>query len=298
MSIGGAPESDPFDLNGGVAYRRWRDHKLAVAPTQAEDLIVEIADLEAPTAAEKAKAVRLCRQANMAVYASAAPRPADKQAIRRFAAAFGLRRLDANVLADDDGVTPIRAAVDGTRARYIPYTERAISWHTDGYYNALDRQVRGMVLHCARPAAVGGESALMDPEIAYILLRDRDPQLVAALMRPNAMSIPANDEEGLARPERSGPVFSIDARGALHMRYTARGRNVVWLDDPEVRRAVAALEALLAGDSPYIIRHRLTAGQGLLCNNVLHNRSAFSDAGDGAKRLLYRARFFERVAGT
>ncbi|MBW7850200.1 MAG: TauD/TfdA family dioxygenase [Rhodospirillales bacterium] len=298
MSIGGAPKSDPFDLDSEVGFRRWREQKLAVAPTQAEDLIVEIANLGAPTAAERAKAVQLCRQANMAVYASASTRPADKQAIRRFAAAFGLRRLDANVLADDDGVTPIHAAEGGTRARYVPYTERAISWHTDGYYNAPDRQVRGMVLHCTRPAAVGGESALMDPEIAYILLRDRDPRLVAALMRPDAMTIPANDEEGLTRPERSGPVFSLDARGALHMRYTARARNVVWLDDPEVRRAVAALEALLAGDSPYIIRHRLTAGQGLLCNNVLHNRSAFSDAAGGAKRLLYRARFFERVAGT
>jgi hypothetical protein len=34
---------------------------------------------------------------------------------------------------------------------------------------------------------------------------------------------------------------------------------------------------------------------GLVCNNVLHDRAAFTDSGT-RKRLLYRARYFERVA--
>ncbi|MCK7502176.1 MAG: TauD/TfdA family dioxygenase [Comamonadaceae bacterium] len=112
-------------------------------------------------------------------------------------------------------------ADQGTRTAYIPYTTRPIKWHTDGYYNPPERQVRGMVLHCVRPAASGGENALMDHEIAYILLRDEDPGHIRALMAPDAMTIPAREEEGeVARGDQPGPVFSVDGVGlpahALH----------------------------------------------------------------------------------
>ena len=36
---------------------------------------------------------------------------------------------------------------------------------------------------------------------------------------------------------------------------------------------------------------------GLVCNNVLHDREAFTDSAQ-RKRLIYRARYFERVSGT
>jgi hypothetical protein len=36
---------------------------------------------------------------------------------------------------------------------------------------------------------------------------------------------------------------------------------------------------------------------GLICNNVLHERAAFEEAA-GSPRLLLRARFRERIAGT
>jgi alpha-ketoglutarate-dependent taurine dioxygenase len=83
------------------------------------------------------------------------------------------------------------------------------------------------------------------------------------------------------------------------MRYTARTRSIVWKDDRDTRMAVGFLADLLAGDSPYIFRHRLRAGQGIICNNVLHSRSAFTDAaGGGRVRLLYRARYHDRIRGT
>ena len=34
---------------------------------------------------------------------------------------------------------------------------------------------------------------------------------------------------------------------------------------------------------------------GLVCNNVLHDRAAFVDS-ESRKRLLYRARYFDRIA--
>ena len=112
--------------------------------------------------------------------------------------------------------------------------------------------------------------------------------------------IPANEESGESRAAVSGPVFSIDpGSGSLHMRYTARTRSIQWHDDPVTRVAVQRLADMLSETSRYHFRHRLEAGQGVLCNNVLHNRSGFKDDVDsGRVRLLYRARYLDRIDGT
>jgi alpha-ketoglutarate-dependent taurine dioxygenase len=68
----------------------------------------------------------------------------------------------------------------GERKEFIPYTDKPIRWHTDGYYNIPERTVRGMVLHCVQSAASGGENQLLDHEIAYILLRDENPDFIRA----------------------------------------------------------------------------------------------------------------------
>ena len=65
------------------------------------------------------------------------------------------------------------------------------------------------------------------------------------------------------------------------------------------QQAVSFLQGLLAEDSPHVFRARLAAGQGLLNNNVLHNRTGFRDEVDkGMVRLIYRARYFDRIRGT
>ena len=157
------------------------------------------------------------------------------------------------------------------------------------------------MLHCVSDAMDGGENELMDPEIAYIRLRDENPDFVSALSHPAAMSIPPNEEDGgEIRGEVAGPVFSVDFRdGSLHMRYTARTRSIAWRDDSETHEAVAYLSGMLGAATGDVIRHRLLSGQGLLTNNVLHRRAAFSDADDDGKhRLVYRARYFDRASGT
>jgi alpha-ketoglutarate-dependent taurine dioxygenase len=114
------------------------------------------------------------------------------------------------------------------------------------------------------------------------------------------MTIPANVEDGaVVRPAQTGPVFATDAAdGALHMRYTARTRSIEWRPDDTTRAAVQCLNRVLA-ESPYVIELRLAGGQGLVCNNVLHGRSAFTDdATRGQRRLVYRARYLDRIAGT
>ncbi len=286
-----------FDLGNAAAYAAWREARLAAHPRRLEDLLVEIADPRRLTSAERAALLSRCAAANMALYASGTASDPDKDIPRLLGRQLGLVHLDANRLADDDGISPLAVAPAGTRTEFIPYTDRGIKWHTDGYYNTLDRQVHGLLLHCVQSAASGGENQLMDHEIAYILLRDENPEHIRAFMAADAMTIPPRLEDGeVARAAQAGPVFSVHPDGHLHMRYTARTVSIEWKDDARTRAAVAALERILAdADSPYIFRGRLEPGMGLVCNNVLHDRAAFSDSGTH-KRLLYRARYFDRIA--
>ena len=301
------PESDAttvtdcaFDLEDDAAYQRWRDWKLAHRPLDAEALTVDVADPRALSDAEHDALLARIAHANMALYRSPITSE-DKTLPRALGAQLGLHRLDANWLADEDGISSIAVSdrSDGHtagRGGFIPYTDRAIRWHTDGYYHPQQRRIHAMILHCVRAAAQGGANALLDHELAYIALRDASPDHIHALMQPDAMTIPAReDADGVARAAQIGPVFSVDAQGRLHMRYTARTRSIEWKADSATRAAVACLEALLASDSPWIIRTRLHAGMGFVGHNVLHERSAFAD--DPARpRLLYRARFLDRVA--
>ncbi len=284
----------PFDLANQDTYLRWREHRLAHAIVAADELIVEIADPQHVTPAERAALLNRCQRSNMAIYASHVEM--DEIMLRAFGAQFGLVDLDANWLADKHGISRITVSnPDNQRQTYIPYTDRAIKWHTDGYYNPPERQIRGMVLHCVRNAGTGGENRVMDHEIAYILLRDANADFIRALSAPDVMTIPARvDEFDGVREAQTGPVFSLDAQGNLHMRYTARTRSIEWQQDALTLAAVAALENILNADSPHIHQLKMESGMGLLCNNVLHDRSAFTDD-PTHPRLLFRARYLNRI---
>lgn len=285
---------NPFDPDEATAYARWRAWKLAVQPRDPLDAVVEVRHATALSQDEQRALLACIARTGFAVYRS---RTIQDEATlpTRLAAQLGMRRLDANWLAEEDGISRITvsSASDG-HGGFIPYTDRAIGWHTDGYYHPEQRRIRGMVLHCVRPAASGGENSLLDHELAYLALRDRSPRLVKALMAPDAMTIPARDGDGgIARAAQRGPVFSLDEDGCLHMRYTARTRSIEWKCDDATSEAVAALQDVMK-TSPAVVRIRLAAGMGVIGHNVLHERTAFVD--DPAQpRLLLRARFLDRV---
>jgi alpha-ketoglutarate-dependent taurine dioxygenase len=286
--------ASPFALDRPQDYSRWREQKLARYPKRAEELIVEVRDPRALTESEAAQIRRVCAVANMAVYASPLAGVADKDIVQRLGARLGLARLQANPLADEDGISSLEVSAQRSGRGYIPYSSRRLLWHTDGYYNPPASRIRAFLLHCVRPAAAGGENRVLDPEIAYLLLRDADPRYVEALCAPDAMTVPANEEDPAAqRGAQAGPVFSAED-GVLHMRYTARTRSIEWKPDEVTQAAVQRLREILDSDSPYVFRLRLQGGQGLVCNNVLHDRSEFTDA-PGAGRLVYRARYSDRV---
>jgi hypothetical protein len=297
------PGRSPFDLDDDATYRRWRAWKLEQRARSAADLVVEVRDPRALGAAERAALLERIARTNMALYHSPV-RDEDPALPRALGAQLGLQRLDANWLADEDGISRIAVTAHtdagtpgGGRADFIPYTDHAIRWHTDGYYHPEARRIHGMILHCVRPAARGGENGVLDHELAYIALRDESPQAVRALMAGDAMTIPERtDDAGVARPAQSGPVFTLASDGGLHMRYTARTKSIRWKDDAVTQAAVARLAALFAGELPWVLRLTLEPGMGIVGHNVLHERTAFADD-PAAPRLLYRARFLDRVAG-
>ncbi|MEJ2407106.1 MAG: TauD/TfdA family dioxygenase [Candidatus Thiodiazotropha sp.] len=294
-------KDSPFLPQNEDAYRAWREAKLAGYPTEASALIVDLAEPPNLTETEYQALMERLRKTNMAIYRSPLADNPDKAIPRALAARFGLVNLDSNLLADDDGLTSITVNPEGDHPKYIPYTNRPINWHCDGYYNTGEKQIRGMLLHCVEPAAEGGENQLLDQEIVYLLLRDENPDYIRTLMAPDVMTIPpGKDGEGGERGPSVGPVFSIhEATGSLHMRYTARKRNIEWKDDAATTEALAALERILNGENhPYIFRARLESGMGLICNNVLHTRDGFTDRPDAPQRLIYRARYFDRISGT
>jgi len=309
--------SSPFDLASDVAYRPWREQKLRHRARDAGELLVDLRDPRHLSAAERARLLERIARHGVAIYRS--PRTEEDPALpRALGAQLGLLRLDANWLADEDGLSRIAVAAGaaagtggiggiggngssgGTKGEFIPYTDRAIGWHTDGYYHPEARRILAMILHCVRPAAVGGETTLLDHELVYIALRDASPALVQALMHPQAMTIPAREDDGgVARAAQSGPVFSVVAGPAgpqLHMRYTARTRSIEWRDDAVTREAAATLARMMDGDLEGVLHLTLQPGMGLVGHNVLHARSAFRDD-PRAPRLLYRARYLDGVTG-
>ncbi|MEA3277929.1 MAG: TauD/TfdA family dioxygenase [Pseudomonadota bacterium] len=289
--------SGPFDLADPDAYRDWRARKLDAYPSDAEQLRVEIAHPQALTKGELGRIKVLVAKTGMALLACMEPQTMGKSVLLRFGRRLGLKRLDNNLCADERAVSTLTVRSAGRASEYVPYTNRPLSWHTDGYYNAPDAQVRAWMLYCLQDSLKGGDNALLDHEIAYIRLRDQDPALVRALMDPQALTIPANLEHGVElRRTSTGPVYSVH-QGRLHMRYSARTRNVEWQQTPEIQAARDALGRLFSSNDVYIFRHKLAPGEGYVSNNVLHNRSGFAEPdGDGPKRTLLRIRYLDRVA--
>jgi hypothetical protein len=293
------PVTSHFHPDNRPGYEAWREHKLRDYPAHASELIVEVENPRKLTPSEHDALQARCRKTGMAVYATPCGNDPDKGIMLEIGHQLGLHRLDANYLADEDAISTLTVAEEGqTKGEFIPYTNRPIRWHTDGYYNVKERRIKGMTLHCVRPAESGGENHLLDHEIAYMLLRDENPEFIRVLMQEDVMTIPPReDETGVARAAESGPVFDVLEGGQLYMRYTARTKSISWKQDEATRSALSALEGILASDLPFMFENRLEAGMGLLCNNVLHDRTAFIDNPD-APRTLYRGRYYDRISNT
>ena len=278
------------------AVSRWCGARREAYASVGAGQWIEIEDPYRLRKAERDAIASRCARFNLALYRFARAKT-DPDALSAFASEMGLERRDLTLGADRRGIASVRVARSPRGPEMIPFTSRALNWHTDGYYNAPGQSVRAVVMHCAAPAASGGENALLDPDLVYAAMHEQDPAFVGALAHPCAMTIPEHEADGvLVRPARIGPVFRfLDDPPCLHMRYTMRTRSIRWRSTPATARAVAALEAAIASLSAHHVHVRFEAGEGVICNNALHRRAAFVD-GEDSHRTVLRIRSFDPVS--
>ena len=276
-------------------YETWRDEKLANYQTKTESLFVEISNPLRLSSAEKSAIVDNCQSNNLSLI-RIKPCSEIRKAIHSINTQLGLIDVDYHPCSEDDGLVVIEDAHSPKKGGYIPYSNKALNWHTDGYYNQINELVGAFSLYCIQSAVNGGENHWIDPEMLYIHLREQNPDIVSALTQPNVLTIPArNDGTKVIRTASIGPVFFIDSGTQKpKMRFTQRKRNIQWLESNEVKDALNILKTFLASNSSIHHQYKLKKGEGMICNNVLHSRSSFID-NDSRKRMLLRGRYTNTV---
>ena len=277
-------------------YQTWRKARLGAWPSNYHIKIIDINNPAQLSAEEKSELRQQCERTNFACYRLASNDNPEKDAIRKMTQQLGMPPLDQNLCADNDSISTLKVMDLGRAQGYVPYTNKPLNWHTDGYYNSFDNHIRSFLLHCVQNAESGGETMLMNHELLYIYLNDQDPRLITALMQDDALTIPANHENGVEiRPAQTGPVFYRDAKTQhLQMRYTARTRSIEWKDDPVIHQATQLITQFLAMDDS-VLKLTLNPGEGIICNNLLHGRTAFSHTNSEQQRILFRARSYNRL---
>ena len=285
----------------GGSFERWSSAKKNIFEALNAAPQIEIPSLNQCPRDSIVELKRRCSQVNFAIYQMTQPSEDLEKTVTdlvSFTSLFGLSLQEDHRSGGQNGVVALTPSAEESKKGYIPYTPRAINWHTDGYYNPAGSPIKSFLLHCHRPAESGGVNEVIDSEIAFMRMYEADPAMVAAFFHPQAMVIPENVEKnGSVRPPSVGPVFFFDeSSGRLQMRYTARTRSIEWRDDPATRDASQWMREWLVSDEPYKLRIKLNAGQGILNNNVLHNRTEFFDDPASSKhRVMLRVRFHDRI---
>ncbi|MHB1353071.1 MAG: TauD/TfdA family dioxygenase [Thiobacillus sp.] len=279
-----------FDLDSDDEYLRWRDEKLAAYPRDVGDLVVELGDMTAPTAAEKSKILETVERANMCVF-TAGSAEIEMASLLALGNQLGVSRTDKSARhAQSDELTD-----SGILNRAVPFSTRHCNWHTDATYYGSNHTIQALFLLCKRPALEGGSNKVLDHEVLYIHLRDKDPDALDVLMNRDCFNY-RNPASGAIDLHRGGKVFWTNPYGPLCHRFSFRKTDMAWSEDSDVAAARQVLESLISDESAQVIEGRLESGMGLISNNVLHTRERLVDSDDAAhKRLLFRARFYDRV---
>jgi len=288
----------PLVHGADLDFQRWKSQKFEKTNTNADDLLVEIKDPLNLTSNEEKQLRQVVSQNNFVIYQYQPGKDYSVSGYQHLCNRLGLTNTISNLAANDDDVSLIQVSGKIHDKEYVPYTNQALKWHTDGYYNEPDQLVQSFVLHCIHAAHQGGANSFMDHEIAYLLLHERNPDWVEALSASDVMTIPANTQgRKILRAAFQGPVFDTSITDArVYMRFTERKRNILWKQQDDVLQAIVALGEILNQPNPWKIDITLEPGQGVICNNVLHRREAFQDDNNsGNRRCFHRIRYQDRV---
>lgn len=294
----------PFNLSQQVGFEGWAQNKLSLySADRLQELIVpQLISSDGRLSKNQLENIQQqVSRYNFAIYRIEDAGSFDTQSLNQLGQSLGLKNLDSNLCAEEDLISVIsdsseQSATGNLKQRYIPYTNKALSWHTDGYYNPFHQRVQAFILHCQHAAYQGGENSLIDPEVIYLLLRRLNPDFIEALCREDVMRIPENRQgEICIREETASSVFQTSCNYTkLDMRFSQRKRHIIWRDDAITRAALDSLNDLLDSSSDWQINVRLNAGEGIISNNVLHRRQAYQDTNDN-KRVFLRARYYNAI---
>src|SRR5574340_18800 len=280
-----------FNLGSEEDYLKWRDEKLAAYPRNVCELVVELGDMTALRAAERTRILETVERANMCVF-TAGSAELEMASLLALGRQLGVTRTDKSARhSQSDELTD-----SGILNRAIPFSTRHCNWHTDATYYGSDQTIEALFLLCKRPALEGGSNKVLDHEVLYIPLRDTDRGGFEVLMNRNCFNY-RNPTTGEVDPHRGGKVFWANAGGHFGHRFSCRKTGMAGSDESDVAAARKVLESVIADEPAHVIEGRLESGMGLVSNNVLHTRERLVDSDDAAKkRLLFRARFYDRVS--
>ena len=266
-------------------FLRWAEEKERNIPHNIDGIIVNIHDINNVKISEIAKIKETINKCNSCIYSSKIPLKSNTNLLK-FVESIGMKTYDRNNIESNEisTITPL----ENNKINYIPYTDKSLNWHTDGYYDK--KSIFSWLLHCVHPATHGGENYLLDHELAlreYVLRYDD----INNLMSEDALTIP--ESKDTSRSEISTYIFSIKNQyKKLHMRFSMRKDNIG--TSPKAGDAVIKLKQTIENDcAKYSLTYKLQKNEGIITNNILHGRKAFKD--DKVKRKLLRIRSYERL---
>ena len=266
-------------------FLKWATQKENNIPKNINEISVEIKDINRTTKNEISKIRSTLDRFNTCLYRSNRDLESNS-CLLDFAKAVGMKTFDCNNIEASE-ISTI-SSIKSEKIQYIPYTNKALNWHTDGYYDK--KPLFSWLLHCINPADDGGENYLLDHELAmreYVLSYDD----IEVLMNKRAITIP--ESQGSNRSELSTYIFSFDNDyEKLHMRFSMRKENIKMSDNTFT--AMSKLTDVIENNcSKYSINYKLSKNEGILSNNILHGRNSFKD--DKVQRKLLRIRSYERL---
>ena len=266
-------------------FLTWAEEKERNITHNIDGIIVNIHDINNVKISEIAKIKETINKCNSCIYSSKIALKSNTNLLK-FVESVGMRTYDRNNIESNEisTITPL----ENNKINYIPYTDKSLNWHTDGYYDK--KSIFSWLLHCVHPATHGGENYLLDHELAlreYVLRHDD----INNLMSEDALTIP--ESKDTSRSEISTYIFSIKNQyKKLHMRFSMRKDNIG--TSLKAGDAVTKLKQIIENDcAKYSLTYKLQKNEGIITNNILHGRKAFKD--DKVKRKLLRIRSYERL---
>ena len=266
-------------------FLRWAEEKEKNIPQNSDGILVNIHDINNVKTSEIAKITETIYKYNSCIYSSKIALKSNTNLLK-FVELVGMRTYDCNNIDSNEisTITPLQ----NSKINYIPYTDKPLNWHTDGYYDK--KSIFSWLLHCVNPATQGGENYLLDHELVLreYLLRNDD---INNLMAEDALTIP--ESKYTSRSEISTYIFSFKNKyKRLHMRFSMRKDNIG--TSAKANSAVIKLREIIEGNcAKYSLTYKLQKNEGIITNNILHGRKAFKD--DKVKRKLLRIRSYERL---